>query len=397
MLGVPALPLWTSRLWLLFCAVLVTVAVPVTVADYDVGLPLAFAVCSVQAGSLALAVNWPRLGAGLHLVATAVVVLVNRDSPDQPWPLPITGLVSLGALLLLLGIRERWTVSVSVWWLSILMLVALVATSPDRYADPDQWGVNLTIYSSYTVTLLAAAIAVGQRGHIRRDLAQARRDVELEQAQRRYVEERARIARELHDVVAHSMSLVHMKALSAPFRLAGPRPADTDAEFNDIARLARAALTEMRQLLRALRSDEDASDPVPQPQVADLHELAAALVKAGTVIDLSVDERAGDTSPIVQLTIYRVVQEALSNVVRHAPAARTRVAVQVSDSQLVVSVHNEPSPRGDFAPVATTRPDRGGHGLRGMRERVGLLGGELSTGPTPDGGFAVEATIPAAA
>ncbi|WP_051800185.1 sensor histidine kinase [Catenuloplanes japonicus] len=360
-----------------------------TVSYYDAGLAPVFVICSVQAGALGLALERPHLAAALHIAATGALAIVIRESPDQPWPLPILGFVSLGALLLMLGLRQRWTVPVSVWWLSILMLVGLVTLSPGRSGDGDRWGANLSVYSGSTVLLLSAAIAARRRGRIHDELRQARRDVELEQAQRRYVEERARIAREMHDVVAHSMSLVHMKALSAPFRLAGAPPADTDAEFNDIARSARAALSEMRQLLGVLRPDDgESTESVPQPQLADIAALSAALTKAGTRIDVSLDERSRQTSPIVQLTVYRVVQEALSNVVRHAPAARTRVRVLVAGDLLHVSVRNAPSTRGG------PRPDRGGHGLRGMRERISLLGGDLTTGTTPDGGYAVEATVP---
>ncbi|MFI5931889.1 sensor histidine kinase [Actinoplanes sp. NPDC051494] len=359
---------------------------------YQLDLAVAFSVATVQCGSLVLAVFRARTAAVVHLASIAVLVVAIRDSAGEPWPLPVTGLLSLGGLTVLLGVRERWTVSVSTWWSSIALLVALIVMSPQRYADPDHWGTNLTIYASYTATVLVAAIAAGQRGRIRADLAAARRDVALEQAQRLHVEERARIARELHDVVAHSMSLVHMQAMSAPIRLKGASTSVVDGEFQDIARSARTALAEMRQLLGVLRSDD--ADLLPQPQLGDIEDLVATVSRAEVPIRASIDADAHQVSPLVQLTTYRIVQEALSNVVRHAPTAATDVTITADGAALHVSVRNEP-PATRPGPAATS-PDQGGQGLRGMRERVTALGGRLATGPTDDGGFLIDATIPAA-
>ncbi|MDR6321995.1 sensor histidine kinase [Actinoplanes couchii] len=370
-----------------------TVTVPLTSAVYQLDLAVAFAIATVQCGSLVLAVFRARTAAVVHLASIAALVTATRDTAGEPWPLPVTGLLSLGALIVLLGVRERWTVSMSTWWASVALLVVLIVTSPQRYADPDQWGTNLTIYASYTATVLAAAIAVGQRGRIRADLAAARRDVELEQAQRLHVEERARIARELHDVVAHSMSLVHMQAMSAPIRLKGASTSTVNDEFQDIARSARNALAEMRQLLGILRSDD--ADLLPQPQLADIDDLVTAVSRAEVPIRASIDAVAAKASPLVQLTAYRIVQEALSNVIRHAPTAATDVSINADGAALHVSVRNDP-PTARPGPPVVSSADQGGQGLRGMRERVTALGGRLTTRPTDDGGFLVDATIPAA-
>ncbi|WP_432497385.1 sensor histidine kinase [Kineococcus gypseus] len=373
------------------CAVLYTVAVPLTSAVYQLDVALAFAIATVQCGSLVLTLVRPRPAAALHLGSVAALVLVTRDSESTVWPLPVTTTVSLCALVLVLGLRQRWIVSVTTWWVSVLLLVALIALSPQRNAFPDQWGTNLTVYAGCSVAVLIVSIALGQRHRIRADLAQARRDVELEQAQRRYVEERARIAREMHDVVAHSMSLVHMQALSAPYRLADATQQEVDREFTTIARSARDALGEMRQLLGALTSGDE-TELTPQPQVRDIPELAAATSRAGTPVDLRIGAGAEDLSPIVQLTGYRIVQEALSNVVRHAPGARTRVEVVTGGGAVRVGVRNAPPPA-RHPSHAPGSPDTGGHGLRGMRERVNLLGGRLTTGATDDGGYRVEASF----
>jgi signal transduction histidine kinase len=384
------LPFWAWCLLALLCAGLYTAAVPITSAVYELDLVVAFVLATVQCGSLLLAVSHPRSAAVLQIASVAALAVATRDGDGAPWPLPVTGLVSLGVLLLLLGIRERWQVSVIAWWVSVVALVAIIALSPARYAVPDQWGVNLTVYATYTATVLVAAIALGQRRRIRADLARARRDVELEQARRQSVEDRAMIARELHDVVAHSMSLVHMRALSAPMRLRGAGQAEVDEEFGRIALSARSALREMRQLLGTLRAGNDA-ELAPQPQLHDIPALVDATRHAGLPIEADTGAAASGASPVVQLTTYRLIQEALSNVVRHAPGARTTVTVTAEGSALHITVHNEPAARAAVSPV-----DTGGHGLRGMRERVALLGGELTTHPTPEGGYLVAASIPAA-
>jgi signal transduction histidine kinase len=387
------LPFWARCVVALFCSALYAMAVPYTSAVYELDLAVAFGIATVQCGSLVLAVARPRIGAIVHLLSIAALVLVTRDSDADMWPLPVSGLVSLGALVLLLGVRERWTVSFGTWWASVAMLVALIVLTPDRYADPDQWGTNLTIYTSYTLLVLGAAIAVGQRHRIRAELATARKDVEQAEAQRVLFEERARIARELHDVVAHSMSLVHMQALSAPARLGPTRP-EVERDFEDIARSAGTALAEMRQLLGALRPGDGRADLAPQPQIQDITDLAAGATRAGIPVQLELAPGAAAASPIAQLTAYRIVQEALSNVARHAPSASTEVSIDVHGTALHVRVHNGPPADDREGPSAS--PDRGGHGLRGMRERVSLLGGSLETGPDQSGGYSVEAILPSA-
>ena len=388
-----ALPFWAWSTIAVFCTALYTASVPITSAVYDVDLPLSFTIATVQVGSLILAVFRPYIGIALQLGSVVALALATRASDTETWPLPVTGLISLGALVLLLGIRERWVLSVATWWVSIAVLVVVVVETPERYAVPDDWGTNLTIYASYTATVLVAAIALGQRRQIRADLARARRDVELEQAQRLFVEERARIARELHDVVAHSMSIIHMQALSAPFRLDRHDTVAVEREFGDIARSARSALAEMRQLLSALRPDDDDTALSPQPQLDDLDDLVINTARAGTSARLTIEPSPATPSSVIQLTIYRVVQEALSNVVRHASGATADVVVTFDSASARVSVLNAPPPTRSGRPAETTY-DHGGQGLRGMRERVNLLGGHLATGPTVDGGYLVDVTLP---
>lgn len=387
-----SLPLWTRGLIAALCTLLYVAAVPLTVAVYHVNLVLAFLVATVQCGSLGLAVVRPRLGAALHLAAIVALVLLTRGSPEGTWPLPVAGLLSLGGLVLLLGLRERWPLAVGVWWASVVVVIVLVAASPARYAVPDVWGTNLTIYTSGSAAVLITSIALGQRRRIRADLLAARRDVELEQSRRHLVEERARISRDLHDVVAHSMSLVHIQALSAPYRLTQAPRAEVDAEFNDIARLAASALAEMRQLLGVLRPDQSEAALAPQPQLGAIADLATSTTRAGTTVEVDIDPRAHGAGAVVQVTAYRIVQEALSNVVRHAPGAATTVTIRHEQEALQVQVHNHARP-GALPPGRA--PDHGGHGLQGMAERARLVGGTVSATPLDGHGFLVEATLPA--
>ncbi|MFD7418269.1 sensor histidine kinase, partial [Kitasatospora purpeofusca] len=203
------------------------------------------------------------------------------------------------------------------------------------------------------------------------------------------LEERTRIARELHDVVAHHMSVITVQADSAPYRISGlSEPAQE--EFASIAAAARESLGEMRRLLSVLRSDGTEGDRAPQPGLDRLQQLVEATVRAGLPAELSLAAELGEVPPAVDLSAYRIVQEALANVVRHAPGARTQVSVRAAAGHLNVLVVNGPAPK----PAAPLESAGTGHGLVGMRERVRLTGGTLDTGPLPDGGFRVAARMP---
>ena len=345
----------------------------------------------MQCGSIALAVVMPKTAATLQLGAVAAIGFSAAGVVTQPWPVPVAALIVFCTFLSLIGLRQRWPFTIAVWWVSLATFVAIIVLNPVQLAQPDRWGNNLLIEGTSTLLVLAGSVALGQRRRIRDQLAEARRDVELEQASRRLVEERGRIARELHDVVAHSMSIVHFQATSAKFRIEGLDPLAA-AEFDDIARSARMALREMRQLPGALRPKDDGVERSPQPQLADLTALTVGPERVGTHTVLNYREDMGEFTPVVQLTIYRIVQEALSNAVRHAPNAKTVIDItETEDGTAVVSVRNEASANALGVPVT---PDRGGMGLRGMRERVALLGGLLIHETTADGGFRVVATIP---
>ncbi len=270
-----------------------------------------------------------------------------------------------------------WALSLIPWWL---------------WADKKQSG--LIVSALGTVAFTAATLAVDAMGSRRRTqdaLADQEERTELERARRAVLEERARIARELHDVVAHHMSLVAVRAETAPYRLAGLDDA-VRGEFGSLSETAREALSDMRRLLGVLRYDQPAGRS-PQPRLSDLPELIEASRKAGVPVRLAAPPTLEVPSG-VGVCAYRIVQESLSNAGRHAPGAAVTVTVDHDAEAVLLRVANEPAGPADMVEIGAEPEPRPGHGLTGMRERVALLGGSLSAGPSPDGGFVVSALLP---
>ena len=201
-------------------------------------------------------------------------------------------------------------------------------------------------------------------------------------------EERARIARELHDVVAHSVSVMTVQA-GAARRVMATDPGGAAQALGAVEATGREALVELRRLLGVLRQDDQATDALrPQPSVADLPRLIRDAEGAGLRVERVVEGHVRPLPPGVDLSAFRIVQEALTNARKHGgPAAAARVVVRYGDEDLEVEVTDDG--RGASAP-----PGDGGHGLVGMRERVGLFGGELAVGPADGGGWRVWARLP---
>ena len=376
---------------------LFAVAAPVTAVHDGVPVPLALLVTAVLSASIGLAPLFPRTASVVHLAALAGLGVLTADGSVGPWPISVTSIIGLSLLLVVLGVRTTWRLTAVVWVAATLLPLVLIGVTPGRWGQVDVWATSFVVSAGDTLVLAAAAVVIGQRRSVREELAAARRDTELEQARRRTVEERSRIARELHDVVAHSMSVVHMQAESAPYRVADLPPA-ARAEFAAIAETSRTALREMRQLLGTLRADADA-ERAPQPRLADLPALVQATRAAGIPVELLLgddlsladDVDIDHVGRLAQLTVYRVVQEALGNVARHAPGASAVVTVGRHGSALRVTVANTAPPTGT---VPAAPPDDGGFGLAGMRERVAALGGTIAHGADPDGGFTVDVHLP---
>ncbi|HET8658465.1 MAG TPA: sensor histidine kinase [Micromonosporaceae bacterium] len=207
-------------------------------------------------------------------------------------------------------------------------------------------------------------------------------------AEQAVAEERRRIARELHDVVAHHVSVMGVLATGAR-RVLRRDPDAADEALTTIEETGRTTLRELRRLLSVLRTEaEPAAELAPQPGLGAITALAEQVREAGLPVTLRIQGDPGPLDPGVALTVYRIVQEALTNTLKHAGAATAEVRLGVADGRLTLEVCDTGhGPRPDGQQV--------GHGLLGMRERVALYGGTLRTGPRPGGGFRVTATIPA--
>jgi signal transduction histidine kinase len=220
-------------------------------------------------------------------------------------------------------------------------------------------------------------------------LLEAQRD---EQARTAVADERARIARELHDVVAHAISVVVLQARGGR-KVLDSEPATAREAFDVIEATSAQALGEMRRLLGLLRTDDGVAF-APQPTLARVDELAGELRAAGLAVDVTVEGEPAPLPPGVDLSAYRIVQEALTNALKHAGPARAHVRVAYDDDAVLVEVTDDGL--GASAP-ALNGVESGGHGLVGIRERVAIVGGVLDAGPRPQGGYAVRARLPYAA
>jgi signal transduction histidine kinase len=242
--------------------------------------------------------------------------------------------------------------------------------------------------AAFFATAILAAWLIGIFARGRRDAAaQAARTAAVEQqAERAVADERARLARELHDIVSHNLSVVILQAAGA--QAAGSSDAGT---LEKIERSGRQALVEMRRLLGVLRQPGDQLGPPelsPQPGISDLPALAEGVRAAGLPVQLAVSGDPAELPIVVDISAYRIVQEALTNVLKHAGKASAQVTISCANGQVVIEVTDD----GTGPPPGM--PNEGGHGLAGMRERVALFGGELAAGPRAAGGFAVTARLP---
>jgi signal transduction histidine kinase len=258
-------------------------------------------------------------------------------------------------------------------------------------ATPESAGsatADLIVAASVATAGALIAALVASRVRVTAELTREKEHSALEESRRALIEERTRIARELHDVIAHSMSVVQVQASTARYRI--PDLGDAAAaEFDDIAATARASLTEMRRMLGVLRTEDQTAELAPQQGIDDVPSLVDSIRRAGVDVGLVLEgaEAATAATPAVQIAAFRIVQEALSNAVRHAPGARISVRVHADDTEIRIHVHNPAPPR-------PAESHGGGYGLRGMRERAELLGGSLSAASSADGGWDVRARLP---
>jgi signal transduction histidine kinase len=216
----------------------------------------------------------------------------------------------------------------------------------------------------------------------RADRAERERE---EQARAAVAEERARIARELHDVVGHSVSVMTVQA-SGVRRLLRPDQEREREALLVVERTGREALAEMRRMVGVLRRPEEAPALAPQPSLEHLDRLVEQAREGGLPVELRIEGQPGQLPGGVDLTAYRLVQEGLTNVMKHARATRAEVLVNYGDGYLEVTVSDDGQGVGNG--------DGGGHGLVGMRERVSVYGGDIDAGPQPGGGYRLRAKLP---
>jgi signal transduction histidine kinase len=259
--------------------------------------------------------------------------------------------------------------------------------------------------AAFVSLALAGAWLLGDRARVQRALAAelqeraARLERErAEEAGRAVASERARIARELHDVVAHHVSMMVVQAEAGPVAVEHD-PARAAGAFEAIAATGRQALVEMRRLLGMLRGDEEqAPSLAPQPGLAEVPSLVEQVGRAGLRVELVLEGAQVALPAGVDLSAYRIVQEALTNAVKHSGAGRARVLVRYGEHDLELQIHNgvesASGRQSSDSDRQARRPGRSGRGLLGMKERVNLFGGELHAGPGPDGGFTVDARLP---
>jgi signal transduction histidine kinase len=198
-------------------------------------------------------------------------------------------------------------------------------------------------------------------------------------------EERARLARELHDVVGHSVSVMTVQA-SAVRRLLRPDQEKEREALEVVEQTGRQALAEMRRLVGVLRRPEEAPALAPQPSLEHIEKLVAHVRESGLPVELRVEGEPAQLPAGVDLTAYRLVQEGLTNALKHARADQALVLVRYGDGEIELEVADNGTGGGDGS--------GGGHGLVGMRERVAVYGGELEAAPRPEGGFRLKARLP---
>ncbi len=309
--------------------------------------------------------------------ATATIVLAVSVALGEQ-ALTISGLLALLIVLYLSASRYRRR-----WCVLLAFPFFVNAVSPYSGEEPGFANVLLLF-------VVVAALALGdsrrERGRAIAERDETRRAMQDTLEDQAAMGERARIARDLHDIVAHHVSAIAVEAETA--RLTTKRlPKEAGAHFEAIAQTARDALDEMRRLLGVLREDANGdSGRVPQPGLAQLDELIETARAAGSTVRLTMSGEATTLPPGIDLCAYRIVQEALSNARRHAPGATVDVEIAYSHDSLALRIRDDgPGPADG---------DLDGHGLLGMRERATIAGGTLRAGPSEQGGFAVEAELP---
>ena len=360
---------------------LYAVLVPVHAAEY--GSPTAFTMLLAAPLVAAPLVSMRHPNLAIMLFAGAALLLslmVPRDiSLALPWPWSVPMLLAFAAAVVVPTFLHGWRTGL-VMFASGTAAGLVAALMLPGFTS----GNSLIVTTSVVGGVYLLAVLITSRLRVGKELTRERALTAQEQAKRELVEERTRIARELHDVVAHSMSLIQVQASTARYRVKD-LPVEAATEFDDIAGTARTSLVEMRRILGILRTEDHTAELAPQRGIDDIPGLVETTRRAGADIGLSM-AISGDIAAATQIAAYRITQESLSNAVRHAPGTAITVVVASDDIAVTLTVRN--------APVAASVQTAGGHGLRGMSERAALLGGSVEAAPDAGGGWTVTAVLP---
>jgi signal transduction histidine kinase len=330
-------------------------------------LAAALVACAITA-PIAVRRRWPAL------VGTAVPVISAFEHAywdPQSISYPIATFCALYALAVWTPPR-RFVVG--------LTLIIAADLAPNVGAQGSiHYAVGFAVLEAGVMVLVRRVVGDRER---RAQLAERERDMAAREA---VLDERARIARELHDVIAHHVSMIVLQA-GAERRTLGDTNGPTREVLETIERSGRGALTEMRRLLGMLRDDE--TQPLaPQPRLNDVSNLVAQLREAGLPVELHIDGERRELAAGIELSAYRIVQEALTNALKHGGDARAGVHLHYGADTLELEIIDDGTGTG-------SRPPNSGHGLVGMRERVALHGGLLDAGRRPNGGYAVRVQLP---
>jgi signal transduction histidine kinase len=339
---------------------------------------------AVAAAGVTLPVAWrrtmPLVIAPLMVAVVALEELLNGDlientvTPVITFPLAV---YSMGVLL----DRRRAIASFST---TLVLLAVAVAASDNVTVDTFVFFL-LVVGGPFLVGRI-----VNARIQLARELRAKASRLERDQAEAQKLavaEERARIAREMHDVVAHNVSVMVVQA-SAARRMIDHDPARAREALTSVEQTGREALAEMRRMLDVLRVEDERAALAPQPSIDELESLIDIARQAGLKVDFELEGERRRVSSGVDLSAFRIVQEALSNTIKHAGAANARVRLRFGDDEMEVDVVD------DGHGVRPRDENGGGQGLVGMRERVAMLGGRLEAGYRANGGFEVRATLP---
>jgi signal transduction histidine kinase len=331
---------------------------------------------------LALRDRWP-LGAWR---LAAVMVPTSALICDPVLDMPYTAQTAIMYLLVVYAVAVRCErhVTIGVWIVSAAGLWFLeILGRESGTAAFGVVGVTAAALLGYNVRARRTAV---------RRLAEEERRSEQALAGQAVLEERTRIARELHDIVAHHMSVIAIQAEAVPLKARGEARL-LEEGLAEIRTLSLTAMTEMRRVLGVLRDADGARDTAPQPGLGHLEDLVATARSAGLTVTLKPGGDLTGLPAAVSLSAYRIVQESLSNAMRHAPGSAVSVQINRTAAELHLHVADDGGRRSPAGPGRGEASRHAGHGLLGMRERVSMLGGKLWAGPAGDG-FAVTAILP---